>query len=226
MPDSPKLISRGRYAIHEAPGGDGVISYRPDGAEEDSHQVIPAKFWAVALKIISGQDPGLTPGKLMKLIIDAMAVNSGVFVYSGPPAFGNLVGAITGDGVQTDPYGNTYAGILDIGGYFTVNDVGDVFQFNGFGAQVSYLSGTDAVFILYENTGSDVQGGVAFAIASEPYTDAFLNTVYPGISMAPQAPPTVTTYGMLYVGDGTGGSSAGALYYFSPDGTTTKLASD
>jgi len=69
MPDSPKLISRGRYAIHETPEGEGVVSYRPDGAEEDSHQLVPARFWGVALKILNGQDPGLKPGALLKLMV-------------------------------------------------------------------------------------------------------------------------------------------------------------
>jgi hypothetical protein len=65
----PVLISRGRYAIHEASNGDGVVSYRPEGAQEDSHQVVPAKFWGVARKILRGEDPGLTPGALMKLLM-------------------------------------------------------------------------------------------------------------------------------------------------------------
>jgi hypothetical protein len=68
MTDSPKLISRGRYAIYEAPNGDGVVSYRPDDSEQDGHQVVPARFWGMALKILQGGDPGMTPVKLMKML--------------------------------------------------------------------------------------------------------------------------------------------------------------
>ena len=69
MPDTRKLLSKGRYAIYEADNGDGVIAYRPEGQQKDSHQVVPARFWGVAAKILRGEDPGLSPGALMKLLV-------------------------------------------------------------------------------------------------------------------------------------------------------------
>lgn len=62
-------LSRGRYAIYQTPTGDGVISYRPDGAEKDEHQVVPAKFWSVLMGILSGQVTDLNPVSLMKMLM-------------------------------------------------------------------------------------------------------------------------------------------------------------
>jgi hypothetical protein len=65
----PVTLSKGRYAIYEAPNGDGVISYRPDGQEADQHQVVPAKFWTVLTGIASGQVTDLNPVSLLKMIM-------------------------------------------------------------------------------------------------------------------------------------------------------------
>ena len=46
----PQKLGSGKYAIFQTPEGDGVISYRPDGEEQDSHQVVPAKFWSMLMK--------------------------------------------------------------------------------------------------------------------------------------------------------------------------------
>jgi hypothetical protein len=64
-----QLLSKGNYAIFQAPNGDGVIAYRPDGEEKDSHQVVPAKFWSICMKMLRGDTEGITPMSLMKLMI-------------------------------------------------------------------------------------------------------------------------------------------------------------
>lgn len=70
-PSHPVQLGAGRYAIFQDPDGNGVISYRPDGQEEDSHQVVPAKFWALLMKILSGEVKGLSPVEMMKMLMGA-----------------------------------------------------------------------------------------------------------------------------------------------------------
>ena len=65
----PELLGKGRYAIYQTPDGNGVISYRPDGADADAHQVVPAKFWAVLMGILSGEVKDMNPVSLMKMLI-------------------------------------------------------------------------------------------------------------------------------------------------------------
>lgn len=65
----PEVIGKGRYAIYQTPDGDGVISYRPDGAEADQHQVVPARFWIMFRKILAGEVTELNPAALMKLMM-------------------------------------------------------------------------------------------------------------------------------------------------------------
>ena len=73
-PDAPEkakaeLLGKGRYSIYQTPDGDGVISYRPDGADADAHQVVPAKFWTVLMGILSGEVKDLNPVSLMKMLM-------------------------------------------------------------------------------------------------------------------------------------------------------------
>jgi hypothetical protein len=65
----PQQLSKGRYAIYQTPAGDGVISYRPDGHDEDQHQVVPAKFWGLLMRILAGDVKDLNPMDLMKLLM-------------------------------------------------------------------------------------------------------------------------------------------------------------
>ena len=69
LASSPTLVSKGSYAIYEAPNGDGVIAYRQDGDEKDSHQVVPAKFWSLAMKMLRGEISDLNPASLMKMMM-------------------------------------------------------------------------------------------------------------------------------------------------------------
>ena len=76
----PQKLGSGKYAIFQTPEGDGVISYRPDGEEQDSHQVVPAKFWSMLMKILSGEMTSLNPMELMKMLMsklwDALSLRS------------------------------------------------------------------------------------------------------------------------------------------------------
>ena len=65
----PKLLGKGHYAIFEAPNGDGVVAFRPEGEDKDSHQVVPAKFWSLALKMLRGETQDLNPMELMKMMM-------------------------------------------------------------------------------------------------------------------------------------------------------------
>lgn len=66
---SPTLVSKGSYAIYEAPNGDGVIAYRQEGEDADSHQVVPAKFWSLAMRMLRGEMTDVNPVALMKMLI-------------------------------------------------------------------------------------------------------------------------------------------------------------
>lgn len=65
----PELLGKGSYAIYQATNGDGVIAYRPDGEEKDSHQVVPAKFWSLLMKMLRGEMQDMNPVALMKLMM-------------------------------------------------------------------------------------------------------------------------------------------------------------
>lgn len=66
---TPTLVSKGQYAIYEAPNGDGVIAYRQEGDEADSHQVVPAKFWSLAMSMLRGEVTDFNPMSLMKMLM-------------------------------------------------------------------------------------------------------------------------------------------------------------
>lgn len=53
---APELVSHGVYALYRRPDGGLVISYRPDGTEQDLHLPIPAKL-APALDMLQ-RSPG------------------------------------------------------------------------------------------------------------------------------------------------------------------------
>lgn len=65
----PRQLGSGRYAIYQTPDGDGVISYRPDGEEQDSHQVVPARFWSLLMKILAGEMKETSPMEIVKLLM-------------------------------------------------------------------------------------------------------------------------------------------------------------
>ena len=65
----PQLLGQGRYAIYQTPEGDGVVVYRADGTSEDEQQVVPAKFWALLMKILAGEVSGISPVDLMKVLM-------------------------------------------------------------------------------------------------------------------------------------------------------------
>ena len=65
----PEVISKGRYAIHQTPEGEGVITYLPDGEEEASHHVVPKGIWTMMMKMLHGEQVDLNPMSLMKLLL-------------------------------------------------------------------------------------------------------------------------------------------------------------
>ena len=67
----PEVLGRGRYAIYQDPSGDGIISYRPEGQDADSHQVVPARIWAVILGALRGEITDMNPMTVMKLLMGA-----------------------------------------------------------------------------------------------------------------------------------------------------------
>lgn len=72
-PKGPVPIAKGRYAIFQTPEGDGVITYRPDGDEEDQHQVIPGGIFSMLLKAARGEKVDVNPMNLMKMLMGKLA---------------------------------------------------------------------------------------------------------------------------------------------------------
>ena len=67
----PEVLGRGRYAIYQDANGDGIVSYRPEGSSEDSHQVVPARIWTVILGVLRGEITDMNPMILMKTLMGA-----------------------------------------------------------------------------------------------------------------------------------------------------------
>jgi hypothetical protein len=51
---TPELLSRGRYSLYRPTDGGFHLAYRPEGAEEDQHMVIPAKIVRLAEAAAAG----------------------------------------------------------------------------------------------------------------------------------------------------------------------------
>lgn len=99
------------------------------------------------------------------VIISGTGSNTGIFVYSGPPANGNLIGSWTGAS-GTDPYGNTFpAGINVAQGSISGT------TFNG----TDFLINTAGMFFY---NGTPALHNIMLSIAPSGGTDPFGN-VYP-----------------------------------------------
>lgn len=59
-PPGPVLLSRGVYSLYETPDGAAVLSYRPEGQDEDSHQPIPPGIWQLLGKATRGEKVSIT----------------------------------------------------------------------------------------------------------------------------------------------------------------------
>ena len=66
---APQLLGKGNYSIYQAPNGDGVISYRPEGEDKDSHQVIPKGVWSIIMSALRGEQIDMNPMTLMKMFM-------------------------------------------------------------------------------------------------------------------------------------------------------------
>ena len=65
----PEPVGQGRYALYTTSKGEGVLSYRPDGCEEDYHQLIPAILWGILLKGMRGEEVDANPITLIKAMM-------------------------------------------------------------------------------------------------------------------------------------------------------------
>lgn len=76
------------------------------------------------------------------VIITTGTPNSGIFLYSGAPATGNLIGSWTAAS-GTDPYGNTYPDGINVKN----SSVQTTFQLDGSNGQFSVLDDTNLEFV-------------------------------------------------------------------------------
>jgi len=65
--ERPRLLAKGRFALYESADGGAVLSYRPDGADEDSHQPIPAPMWRIMRAVMNGEQVDM--GSILKAMI-------------------------------------------------------------------------------------------------------------------------------------------------------------
>ena len=71
-PQGPQLIGKGTYAIYESPDGDGVIAYRPEGREKDTHQVIPKSIWSLVMQAMRGEKISANPMEIIKALMGSL----------------------------------------------------------------------------------------------------------------------------------------------------------
>lgn len=65
----PVPVWKGRVALFETGDGGAVAAVRTDGEDEDRHMPIPAAGWAIMSAILRGEQPDLSPAKLMKMLM-------------------------------------------------------------------------------------------------------------------------------------------------------------
>jgi hypothetical protein len=64
-------LGRGQYVIWQAGDGGGIVTYRPDGVEEDREQHVPAPFWRIIRAAISGDLAGASRMDLLRMLMGA-----------------------------------------------------------------------------------------------------------------------------------------------------------
>lgn len=152
--------------------------------------------------------PGAAAGILRVRIIEIIGgTGSGIFIYSGTPAAGNLIGSLVGD-TTADPFGNT---VLPNG--LTIYGAGgqDVFLgLNGSVSQQIFYSGAS-----FEGTAANVSAALAGSGGSEvmellmsgPKGNAGSGTDWVQIAMesSPESGIEAAALGALNYIDGSGG---------------------
>ena len=132
--------------------------------------------------------PGVTPGVTGRIVANLVIVagtgpNTGLFVYNGTPAAGNLpVFAVVAPGVTADPLGNPVSAIVEIGkqsgGHWHWDLNGNLDVNNTSAALIATFRPTDQAFLFYNPGGGT--GQLLLSIASVGGTDQFSNTYQQG----------------------------------------------
>jgi hypothetical protein len=150
-----------------------------------------------------------------KVVIEGS--NGELFVYSGPPALGNLLVAISANG-GTDALGNTFSPVIDVAGTFVVDQAGDLLGFNTDGNTTFALVQSEYLAI-YEDDGA-IMGAPLFAFSNDVFSDPFGNTFQPGLFLgAAGIPTTRPVNGMnIYV------DNSGNLKALTQNGNTRTIA--
>lgn len=139
--------------------------------------------------------------------------DSGVFLYNGTPATGNLIGAIA-DGLGTDPFGNAYLGGFQFGppGLARYVQVG----LGGAGNEVSFWTGfTD------EASGAQIYEALNTATGGTS-EHASLVMLSPTESVVGDASGVTATSSSA---DGTTQRATASMFYNAPGGSTTSTLS-
>lgn len=124
------------------------------------------------------------------IIIPSGSPNTGLFVYNGPPALGNLVAAIVAPGVTQDPYGNHVSAVFNAGKWnasgnllqhFGIDSNGDTYLANTAGATVVREHSADGSIWFYNSSGQGL-GNLVASIAPASGTDVPGNAYLQGIT--------------------------------------------
>lgn len=107
---------------------------------------------------------------------DFVIDSAGFFFYSGPPAHGNLIASITNSS-GTDPFGNPYGAILNIGNqqaaHFGIDTTGNVYLVNSADSTTIFMNpSTESIGFYPAGTGT---GALSIYIAALAGNDSFGN---------------------------------------------------
>lgn len=148
-----------------------------------------------------------------------MTVNFEPVVVGGTslviPAIQSLNYVLNVSGWSIDQNGDAQFNDIVLGGpgsgaSVQIDSFGNILTFNAYGAQIISIVPSNDLLIVYADTGSAVQGGIAFAFASTAGTDTFGNPYSEGLTLGYVGVPAGTPPAgqiKIYL-DGSGNLSA------------------
>jgi hypothetical protein len=64
-----ELRQQGQYKIYEVSDGSAVVTYQPDGQDQEHEHKVPAPVWRVITAALSGQMADVNPMTLLKMML-------------------------------------------------------------------------------------------------------------------------------------------------------------
>lgn len=147
--------------------------------------------------------------------------NDGLFVYNGAPALGNLIASIAAT-PGTDPYGNVYNAVFNIGNqqaaHFGVDNNGNVYIVNAANQNVIEIQPAKQAMFIY--SGAPALGNLIVSLAAAAGTDSQGNAYPQGLNVT-----TGTISGSTFTGTDFIINTSGAFFYSSAPAAGNMVAS-